>query len=409
MKMTQENENGTLCPETDRKKFEEGGPSSKEQKADPDSLMDLRPPESIKVKNLKDLGAWIKKPLRLVAFEQEPGRVEQALQHDRRELDAQAKNIVQILPVGSHIVQKAAFPDNQEEPAEFSQHFLNIETPIKDARDLDGQSYPQAHLTEDADPDHGKIIRDFAAPIQMDDGEIQLIDIEVQSSVLSAKDLCGRTFYYLSRAISSQKNDVYGFKKDEYGNLKKAVLIWIFITALTSGIYESSFSGFSARAGSDLQVLKRLNARAKDYAKTIVVNVGDDWKSSSLELVRFLGHLFRNLNREEAIQYLEKEGIHLSANATNAIYKYADDYFRALRLYGANWQEGVRQECAQQVEEAQRKSQQKVQEAQRKFQEEQRLRQEEQRLRQEEQRLRQEDQKEIAALRALLKQYQQKK
>lgn len=50
MKMTQENENGTLCPETDRKKFEEGGPSSKEQKADPDSLMDLRPPESIKVK-----------------------------------------------------------------------------------------------------------------------------------------------------------------------------------------------------------------------------------------------------------------------------------------------------------------------------------------------------------------------
>ena len=96
----------------------------------------------------------------------------------------------------------------------------------------------------------------------------------------------------------------------------------------------------------------------------------------------------------------------MSKNETDTHYKYADDYFRALRLYGANWQEGVRQECVQQVEEAQRKAQQKVQEAQRKFQEEQRLRQEEERKLEEERRLRQETQQELAALRARLKQYQ---
>ena len=243
--------------------------------------------------------------------------------------DENAKEMLKDIQIFS-LVLKSAFPEYHSfsipEIAGRIQYFKGLRPDPEDPESFLDQTLDLSN-PETITPDRRKTIYDNLVVIQdMITETLYFVIVEVNTSTPPPDNLVGRDLTYIARAISRQRADPFGMKKD-YSGLKPVKCLWILPLSSRVGVLKKHFE--TEYAGEKDAYIRSVMSASRKMVDSRIVFLNDGWQNSVDETVQALGHLF-DTDRKKAIRYMEKEGVKMTRTIEIATEDYYTRHFRTL-------------------------------------------------------------------------------
>lgn len=238
----------------------------------------------------------------------------------RARYDKAAKEILS-LPILCALILKKTMPEI------FSGDLEDIAAKFR--KSLNGTSRGHCHKLRDQMTEIEKGDMSFDALLlyvcETADPDVLFVDVEVQNSNPGSRSLAGRIFYYIGEMFKSQKNDVSGFKDDEYKDIKPVCAIWIMPHMDHSFVIDCKTVAQMLYNDNERGAGEKHCQSLNDFVRIKIAAVGVNWSESSEEAIQCLGHIFRDsVDPERQIDYLEREGVKMTAQTRSRLDEYND-------------------------------------------------------------------------------------
>lgn len=157
----------------------------------------------------------------------------------------------------------------------------------------------------------GTTVNDQVCVIQdMETEKLYVVIIVVNNTVPTAEVMANRNDCCIARGISGQQNRIKGMNTDCAG-LNDLKMFWIYPTAIFSDALIITWE-VKARHG-NARVIREFSRITETHVENRFVFIGPEWDDLEDRTLNGLGHIFRNRNRREALEYMEKEGVAMTA------------------------------------------------------------------------------------------------
>ncbi len=157
----------------------------------------------------------------------------------------------------------------------------------------------------------GTTVNDQVCVIQDRETEkLYVVIIVVNNTVPTAEVMANRNDCCIARGISGQRNRINGMNTDCAG-LNDLKMFWIYPKAIFSDDLIITWE-VKARQG-NARVIREFSRITETRVENRFVFIDPEWDDLEDRTLNSLGHIFRDRNRKEALEYMEKEGVAMTA------------------------------------------------------------------------------------------------